>query len=1226
MRTLPPISELLQQRILVLDGAMGTSLQGYRLSEKDYRGKQFQNHPKDLKGNLDVLCLTKPEVVGKVHNDYLEAGADIIETNSFNSQAVSQSDYMLESAVFDLNFAAAGIAVKAAAEWTEKTPDKPRYVAGSIGPANRSASISPDVNDPSLRNITFDQLASAYREQIRGLVEGGVDLLLIETVFDTLNAKAALYAADEFFRSIGRNLPIAVSGTITDASGRTLSGQTAEAFFISVTHSPHIVSVGFNCALGAEQLRPFLQELSRISHLPVIVYPNAGLPNEFGEYDQTAAEFGRLVRDFAKSGLVNIIGGCCGTTPEHIREVSSWAGSYEPRKAPAKRPGLHLSGLEPLTVSALSNFVNIGERTNVSGSIRFAELIREEKFEEALQVARDQVEGGAQILDVNFDEALLDSERMMVKFLNLTGSEPDISRLPVMVDSSKWSVIEAGLKCLQGKGIVNSISLKEGEQVFKEQAAKVRQYGAAVVVMAFDERGQADSFERRIEIADRAYHLLVDEVRFPRHDIIFDPNVLAVGTGIDDHNNYAVDFIRTTKWIKENLRGAKVSGGISNLSFSFRGNNTVREAIHSVFLYHAVQAGLDMGIVNAGQLAVYEDIPDELKERVEDLVLNRRADATERLIEYAATVQPGKKDEINGERNEWRQKPVNERLTHSLVHGIVDFLDDDIREARTLFERPLQVIEGPLMDGMRVVGDLFGSGKMFLPQVVKSARVMKKAVAVLLPEIEAEKTEKRKSAGKVLIATVKGDVHDIGKNIVGVVLSCNGYEVHDLGVMVPCDNILSAAKKENADVIGLSGLITPSLDEMVFAASEMERQGMKIPLLIGGATTSKRHTAVKIAPQYKGPVIHVLDASHAVPVVSGLMDRTKREEFFRQVSSDYERIRRDHDSRSGERKYCTLAEARENRFRIDWKEFRPVKPDKPGVTVLDVDVELLSEFIDWTPFFLAWEMKGGFPGIFSSPVYGAQAQKLYDDARNLLKEISQKQLIKPRAVFGLFPANTVSFDDIEVYAGEDRKRVLVQLHTLRQQMKKTEGSSNKALADFIAPKETGIPDYIGAFAVSAGREVDAVSAAFQEDLDDYSSIMLKALSDRLAEALAEYLHVQVRTTYWGYSPDEVLTNADLIKEKYPGIRPAPGYPACPDHTEKGTIFDLLGAEEKIGVSLTESYAMSPASSVCGIYFAAPQSSYFGLGRIDRDQVEDYARRKGMTAAEVERWLAPNLGY
>lgn len=1226
MPTLPSISELLNQRILLLDGAMGTALQGYRLSEKDYRGRRFQKHSKDLKGNHDVLCLTRPDVVEAVHNKYLEAGADIIETNSFNAQAISQSDYLLQSAVFEINFTAAQIARKAADQWTARTPDKPRYVAGSIGPTNRAASISPDVNDPSLRNITFDQLVTAYDEQIRGLVEGGVDLLLIETVFDTLNAKAALFAADEYLHSVRRDIPIIISGTITDSSGRTLSGQTAEAFFVSVAHSPHLISVGFNCALGAKQLRPFLQELSRISHLPVTIYPNAGLPNEFGKYDQSPAEFSAQVREFAESQLVNIIGGCCGTSPEHIREVSSWAGSYEPRKAMAKRLGLHLSGLEPLSVSALSNFVNIGERTNVSGSIRFAKLIREEKYEEALQVARDQVEGGAQILDINFDEALLDSERVMVKFLNLIGSEPDISRLPIMVDSSKWSVIEAGLKCLQGKGIVNSISLKEGEQVFKEQARKIRQYGAAVVVMAFDEHGQAASFERRIEIANRAYRILTDEVGFPRQDIIFDPNVLAVGTGIDDHNNYGVDFIKATRWIKDNLRGAKVSGGISNLSFSFRGNNTVREAIHSVFLYHAVHAGLDMGIVNAGQLAVYEDIPAELKERVEDLVLNRRPDATERLIEYAATVQSGKKDEADSSRNEWRQKPVTERLTYSLVHGIVDYINDDVQEARGLFERPLQVIEGPLMDGMRVVGDLFGSGKMFLPQVVKSARVMKKAVAVLLPEIEAEKTQKRESAGKILVATVKGDVHDIGKNIVGVVLSCNGYEVQDLGVMVPCDTILSAAADKKADVIGLSGLITPSLDEMVFVASEMERLGMKVPLLIGGATTSKRHTAVKIAPQYNGPVIYVSDASHAVPVVSQLMDKAKREEFFQQVSADYERIRRDHESRSGERRSCTLAEARENRFRIDWRECQPVKPNRPGITVLDVNVELLSEFIDWTPFFIAWEMKGSFPGIFSSPVYGTQARRLYDDARNLLKEISRKQLVKPRAVFGLYPANTVNFDDIEVYADEERQHVLAHLYTLRQQMKKTEGSANTALADYIAPKKTGVGDYIGAFVVSAGREVEEVSAAFQENLDDYSSIMLKALSDRLAEALAEYLHVQIRTTYWGYSPDEVLTNTDLIREKYSGIRPAPGYPACPDHTEKRTIFELLGAEEKIGVSLTESYAMSPASSVCGIYFAAPQSHYFGLGRIDRDQVEDYARRKGMTVAEVEKWLAPNLAY
>ena len=1221
--TLARIRAILEQRIILLDGPKGTLLQALQLTEADYRGAQFAAHAKDLKGNHDVLCLTKPEVVADAHRQYLEAGSDFIQTNTFNAQAISQADYDLQAHVYELNVAAAKIARGAADEFTARNPAKPRFVVGSMGPTNRTASIAPDVNDTSLRNVTFDELVAAYAEQARGLVDGGVDVLVIETVFDTLNAKAAIYAVDPFLDKV----PLMISGTISDSSGRTLSGQTAEAFWVSVSHARNLLSVGFNCALGARQLKPFLRDLSRIAPVPISLYPNAGLPNEFGGYDQGPECFVEEMGEFIDEGLVNLVGGCCGTTPAHLRALGERAAAGKPRKIPAKRPGLHLSGLEPVTISALSNFVNIGERTNVTGSIRFAKLIKEEKFEEALSVARDQVEGGAQVLDVNFDEALLDSEKVMVKFLNLMGAEPDVARLPLMIDSSKWSVIEAGLKCTQGKGVVNSISLKEGEEQFRDYAKKIRRYGAAVVVMAFDEQGQAANFERRVEIAKRAYSILVNDVGFPPEDIIFDPNILTIGTGIEEHNNYALDFIRATRWIKEHLPEAKVSGGISNLSFAFRGNNVVREAIHSVFLYHAIHAGLDMGIVNAGQLALYEDIPAELKSRVEDLVLNRRPDATERLVEFAAGLkgEDGKASAVA--KDEWRGLPVAERLRHALVHGIVDHIAEDVVEARALFARPLQVIEGPLMDGMRTVGDLFGSGKMFLPQVVKSARVMKKAVAVLLPEMEAEKAERRESAGRVLLATVKGDVHDIGKNIVGVVLACNGYEIFDLGVMTPCEKILREAIEKKADIIGLSGLITPSLDEMVNVASEMTRAGMKQPLLIGGATTSKRHTAVKIAPAFSGPVVHVADASHAVPVVSTLLNKANRESFAADIAKDYERIRRDFEAKHGARMFSGLKEARANRYKVDWQGAMPVAPQKPGVTVVgDIGVETLSEFIDWTPFFLAWEMKGSYPLIFESPLYGVQARKLYEDARRMLSEISRHKLLTPKAVVGLFPANSTGFDDIEIYADEARHEIAGVLHTLRQQMARVEGKANRALADFVAPKESGIRDYIGAFVVTAGSEIDALCHAHEQDLDDYSSIMLKALADRLAEAFAEYLHSLVRTTLWGYAPHEQLTNAELIRERYTGIRPAPGYPACPDHTEKELLFRMLNAPERIGVTLTESYAMAPASSVCGFYFAHPQSHYFGLGRINRDQVEDYAARKGMSVEEAQRWLAPNLGY
>lgn len=1218
------LSTILSQRILLLDGGMGTVLQGCGLTEDDYRGARFKDHPRDLKGNHDILNLTRPDVIEAIHDQYLQAGADIIETNTFNSQAVSQADYHTEGLAYELNFAAASIAKRAAEHATAHTPRKPRFVAGSVGPTNRTASLSPDVNDTSLRNITFDQLAEAYSDQIRGLIEGGADILLIETIFDSLNAKAALYAADEVQRSLGVELPMMISGTITDASGRTLAGQTAEAFWISVSHARNLLSVGFNCALGARQLKPFLQELSKCVPVFISAYPNAGLPNEFGQYDQTPEEFSAELREFAEGGLVNVMGGCCGTTPRHIKLLSEWSDEYQPRKPAARKPGLHLSGLEPCTISSLTNFVNVGERTNVMGSKNFAKLVKEDRFEEALGVAREQVEGGAQILDVNFDEALLDSEKMMVKFLNLMAAEPEIARLPFMIDSSKWSVIEAGLKCVQGKPVVNSISLKEGETAFIEYARKVRQFGAALVVMAFDEKGQADSFERRIEIAQRTYKILTDTLRFPPEDIIFDPNILTIGTGIEQHNNYAVDFIKATSWIKSNLPGAKVSGGISNLSFAFRGNNRIREIIHSVFLYHAVHAGLDMGIVNAGQLPLYEDIPDETKTLVEDLVLNRRPDATDRLIEHAASLAAESAETVQEEKSKWRQLPVHQRLEHALVHGIVDFISEDVREARAACSAPIEVIEGPLMAGMTTVGDLFGAGKMFLPQVVKSARVMKRAVAELLPEMEKDKEKKQTRAGKVLLATVKGDVHDIGKNIVGVVLSCNGYDVRDIGVMVPADTILDTAAKEGFDVIGLSGLITPSLDEMVFVAAEMERRGMTLPLLIGGATTSKRHTAVKIAPAYSGPVVHVNDASHAVPAVSRLFDASQRESFLKTLASDYQRIRREYASRA-ERKYCTLSEARDNRYMIDWEAFPPIVPHQIGTTALyECSLEHLSEFIDWTPFFTAWEMKGSFPSIFSSSIYGKQAEKLYQEARALLRRITEEKLLKPKAVFGIFAANTVGVDDIEVYSDESRTHVLETFHTLRQQMVASEGKSNRALADFIAPRDSGIKDYIGAFVVTAGSEIEEVARQFEVELDDYSSIMLKALGDRLAEAFAEYLHRMVRTRYWGYASSEVLTNADLIREKYSGIRPAPGYPACPDHTEKGAIFELLKAEEAIGVSLTENYAMAPASSVCGLYFASPKSHYFGLGRIAQDQLEDYARRKGMIIDEAERWLAPNL--
>ncbi|RMG50997.1 MAG: methionine synthase [Acidobacteria bacterium] len=1220
------LARLLDQRILVLDGAMGTMIQRHRLTEEDFRGERFKHHESALKGNNDLLCLTQPELVKAIHRAYLEAGADIIETNTFNANAISQSDYGLESIVYDLNRAAARLAKEVARDFAARTPDKPRLVAGSIGPTNRTASLSPDVNNPGYRAVTFDDLVAAYEEQIRGLVDGGVDILLVETVFDTLNCKAALFAIQDYCARVGRSIPVMVSGTIVDASGRTLSGQTVEAFWISISHAESLLSVGLNCALGSRQMRPFIEELAGIATCYVSAYPNAGLPNEFGQYEESPEFMAEQLEDYARSGFVNIIGGCCGTTPEHIKLLADVAARHAPRKIPSVEPYLRLSGLEPLVIRPETNFVNIGERTNVTGSRRFARLIRSGDFEGALAVARQQVENGAQMLDVNMDEAMLDSERAMVTFLRLLAAEPDIARVPIVVDSSKWSVIEAGLKCLQGKSVVNSISLKEGEETFKQRARKILQYGAAVIVMAFDERGQADTFERKIEVCRRAYRILTEEVGFPPQDIIFDPNILTVATGIEEHNNYAVDFIRATRWIKENLPLAKVSGGVSNISFSFRGNNRVREAMHSAFLYHAIKAGMDMGIVNAGQLEVYEEIPKDLLERVEDVILNRRPDATERLVAFAEHV----KQKETGDRREedWRKAPVEERLKHALIKGITDYIEEDVEEARQKYPHALAVIEGPLMDGMNVVGDLFGAGKMFLPQVVKSARVMKKAVAYLVPFIEAEKARRRENrpAGKVLLATVKGDVHDIGKNIVGVVLGCNNYEVIDLGVMVPCEKILQVAEEQNVDVIGLSGLITPSLDEMVHVAKEMERRGFRQPLLIGGATTSRIHTAVKIAPHYSGPTIHVIDASRCVPVVSSLVTPALKEEFVAQIRREYEKLRREHERRQGTKSYLRLSEARANRWTFDWSRVPITRPKRLGIHVFqEYPLEDLRAYIDWTPFFAVWGLKGRYPNILDHPRYGESARKLFEDAGKLLDQAIERKWLTAKGVVGLFPANSVG-DDIEVYADESRQRVLEVLHTLRQQIVKRPGYPNLALADFVAPKETGVEDYIGAFAVTAGIGLDAVVARFQKEHDDYSSILIKALADRLAEAFAERLHQLVRTEYWGYAPDEALSVEDMIKERYRGIRPAPGYPACPDHTEKRTLFDLLRVEENIGIHLTEHYAMVPAASVCGVYFAHPQARYFSVGKIGRDQVLDYHRRKGMSVEVVERWLAPYLNY
>lgn len=1221
-----PIVQELNKRILIIDGAMGTMIQSYKFSEADYRGSRFADSMYDLKGNNDLLSLTQPHVIEEIHSEFLAAGADILETNTFNANPISLADYHQVELTYELNYESAKIAKKVAEKFTAQNPDKPRFVAGALGPTNRTLTLSPDVNDPAYRAVTFHEVASAYKEQIRGLIDGGVDILLVETVFDTLNCKAALFAIQEFFDQSGKVVPVMISGTIVDASGRTLSGQTTEAFWVSVSHMPYLLSVGLNCALGSRQMRPFIQELSRVATCRVSLYPNAGLPNEFGGYDESPEFMAEQIRDYGRSGFLNIVGGCCGTQPEHIRAIAESVDGIKPRVSPHIEPYLRLSGLEALVIRPETNFVNIGERTNVTGSKIFANHILKDDFDSALRVARQQVENGAQIIDINMDEGMLDSEAAMVRFLNLLASEPDITKVPFMIDSSKWSVLEAGLNCVQGKAIVNSISLKEGEERFTEQAKTIRKYGAAVIVMAFDEVGQADSLSRRIEICSRAYKILTEVVGFPAQDVIFDPNILTVATGIEEHNNYAVDFIEATKWIKANLPLAKVSGGVSNISFSFRGNDTVREAMHTAFLYHAIQAGLDMGIVNAGQIEVYDEIEPKLRELVEDVLLNRRSDATERLVDYAESVKAKDKQEVKVDT--WRSLPVNERLSHALVKGNVEFIDLDVEEARLQADSPLSVIEGPLMDGMNVVGDLFGAGKMFLPQVVKSARVMKKAVAHLIPYIEAEKLAQSDSRprAKVLLATVKGDVHDIGKNIVGVVLACNNYEVVDLGVMVSKEKILDTALEIGADVIGLSGLITPSLDEMVDIATEMERRGIKLPLLIGGATTSRIHTAVKIAPEYSGTTIHVLDASRSVPVVSKLVSDEHKDQYLEEVRVEYNQVREDYSRRKQVKQMLTLDKARENRTQIDWDEFETNTPNSSGVTAIDdLPLATLRPYIDWTPFFITWQLTGKYPAILEDDIVGHEARKLFDDANRLLDEIIRDGSLKAKATCGLFPANSDG-DDIHIYENESRTAVKSTIHMLRQQTVKRAGQPNKSLADFIAPKDSGKADHIGAFVVTAGIGIEKLLEKFQKEHDDYSSIMVKALADRLAEAFAEYLHEQVRTQYWGYAVDENLSNEELIKEGYRGIRPAPGYPANPDHTEKPFLFDLLDAEKNTGVSLTENFAMAPAASVCGWYFAHPDTEYFRLGDIDKDQVIDYHIRKGMSIAQIEKWLSPIIGY
>jgi len=1214
----------LEQRIVILDGAMGTMIQRYGLGEGDFRGDDFRQHAVSLQGNNDVLNLTRPDVVLEIHQAYLEAGADIISTNTFNANRISQADYRCVDAVYEMNREAARIARQAVAGFEAAEPSRPRFVVGALGPTNRTASISPDVADPGSRNVTFEDLAAAYEEQARGLLDGGADLLLVETVFDTLNARAALFAVLGLLEARGIEVPLMVSGTITDASGRTLSGQTPEAFYNSVRHAG-LFSVGLNCALGARELRPHIEEISRVAEMPVSCYPNAGLPNELGEYEQTPEEFAAIMREFAESGFVNLAGGCCGTTPAHIGALSEAVASVGPRSLPEIPVRCRLSGLEPVTIGPDSLFANIGERTNVTGSARFRELIRAGDFETALQVARQQVEGGAQLLDVNMDEGLLDSVEAMRTFLNLVASEPEIARIPIVIDSSRWEVIEAGLRCVQGKGIVNSISLKDGERTFKERAGLVRRYGAAVIVMAFDEQGQADTYERKVEICARAYRILTREVGFPPEDVIFDPNIFAIATGIPEHDHYAIAYLEACRTIKETLPHALVSGGVSNLSFSFRGSDPVREAMHSVFLYHAVKAGMDMGIVNAGALPVYDDIPEELRETVEDVVFARDPQAGEKLTALAGRYG-GRAEQIEVDPS-WRHDPVDERLVHALVHGIDEWIEEDVEEARQMRDRALEVIEGPLMDGMNVVGDRFGDGRMFLPQVVKSARVMKKAVAHLVPYLETESVDGGGlNKGRIVLATVKGDVHDIGKSIVSVVLQCNGFEVVDLGVMVPSTDILRTAKEVEAHAIGLSGLITPSLDEMVHVASEMEREGFRIPLLIGGATTSRTHTAVKIEGRYSGPTIHVLDASRSVGVMNRILSPEHRDAFVEEVRTDYEEARQRFAERSEKREILPLEQARERAFRTAWEEYEPPAPRQPGIHVIeDQPVAELAGYIDWTPFFHAWELRGKYPAILDDPRFGEQARALHADALELLDSIVRGGTLGARAALGFFPAVALG-DDIGLYAGAERREIVGRVPGLRQQSNKSGGRPNLALADFVAPAESGRPDWIGAFVVTAGHGLSDMCASFEAEHDDYRAILARALADRLAEAFAERLHERVRRHYWGYAPGEELDSEGLIQEEYRGIRPAPGYPACPDHSVKRILFDLLDAERSIGVSLTESFAMLPGASVAGWYFSHPAATYFGVGRVGRDQVEDYAARNGLSPSEVERWLGPSLAY
>ena len=1222
------LESALSQRILIIDGAMGTMIQAYKLEEADYRGERFQNWHCDVKGNNDLLVLTQPDIIKTIHREYLEAGADIVETNSFNATTVAMADYDMQELVTEINFEAAKLARQAADEVAAAT-GIPRYVAGVLGPTNRTCSISPDVNDPGFRNIHFDELVTAYMQATEALINGGADIIMVETIFDTLNAKAALFAIDEVFEKLGQQLPVMISGTITDGSGRTLTGQTTEAFYNSLRHIKPI-SFGLNCALGPKELRPYVEELARISETFVSAHPNAGLPNEFGGYDETPAEMAEVIGQWAKEGLLNLVGGCCGTTPAHIKAIREAVEQYSPRVLPEIPVASRLSGLEPLSIDRNSLFINVGERTNVTGSARFLRLIKEGDYETALDVARDQVENGAQIIDINMDEGMLDGVEVMTRFLYLIASEPDICKVPIMIDSSKWEVIEAGLKCIQGKGIVNSISLKEGEEKFIEHAKLVKRYGAAAIIMAFDEQGQADTRARKTEICTRAYRILVDKVGFPPEDIIFDPNIFAVATGIDEHDNYAVDFIEAIKDIKATLPHAMISGGVSNVSFSFRGNNPVREAIHAVFLYHAIKAGMDMGIVNAGQLAIYDDIDPILKERVEAVVLNQPcpvADSsnTEQLLEIADNYRGNGAGAAKPEEQEWRHWPVNKRLEHALVKGITEFIDEDTEEARQAATRPLDVIEGPLMDGMNVVGDLFGEGKMFLPQVVKSARVMKKAVAYLNPFIEAEKIEGQ-SNGKVLMVTVKGDVHDIGKNIVGVVLACNGYEVIDLGVMVPVEKIVETARKEKVDIIGMSGLITPSLDEMVHNVKTFEREGLTIPAIIGGATCSKIHTAVKIAPHYPHGAIYIADASRAVPMVSKLINDDTRQATIDATYQEYAVMREKRLSQTKRKQIASLEAARENRVTHDWAANPPIKPKQLGIQVFD-DYPLtdLVDRIDWTPFFRAWELHGHYPEILEDKIVGEEAQKVFADGKAMLQKIIDEKWLTAKAVIGLFPANSVNFDDIELYSDDSRSEVLMTTHHLRMQIERV-GNHNFCLSDFVAPKETGVADYMGGFAVTAGHGIDAHLERFEAAHDDYSAIMLKCLADRLAEAFAERMHERVRKEFWGYATDENLDNEALIREKYKGIRPAPGYPACPDHTEKGLLWDLLKPNECIDLNITESFAMYPTAAVSGWYFAHPQSRYFGVTNIGRDQVEDYARRKGMSIVETEKWLAPVLDY